>query len=192
MTPGKGGSLQQQLREQIATAILNGNIPVDSPLPSSRKLAQQLNVARNTVVLAYEHLLDDGYLLARERSGYYVNPDILNGQVKLDVPSRQEVDIPATQIDWANRFKLRPSEQSNIVKPRDWQSYDYPLFTGSLIPRCFRQLTGVSVAGMRLADRRSVTGLQTGLIMMILCWLSRSAPGYCPAEVSGHRRIRFW
>ncbi len=157
LTPGKGGSLQQQLREQIATAILNGNIPVESPLPSSRKLAQQLNVARNTVVLAYEHLLDDGYLLARERSGYYVNPDILNGQVKLDVPNRQDVDIPATQIDWANRFKLRPSEQSNIVKPRDWQSYDYPFIYGqfdtSLFPTVnWRECCRDAVSGPAIGD----------------------------------------
>jgi GntR family transcriptional regulator/MocR family aminotransferase len=38
-------------------------------LPSSRKLAQQLNVARNTVVAAYQQLIADGYLVSRQRSG---------------------------------------------------------------------------------------------------------------------------
>ncbi|MGB1347115.1 MAG: GntR family transcriptional regulator, partial [Pseudomonadales bacterium] len=56
---GLSASLQQQLRQQIAQAILAKHIPLDSPLPSSRKLAKQLNIARNTVVLAYDHLLDD-------------------------------------------------------------------------------------------------------------------------------------
>ena len=157
LTPGKGGSLQQQLREQIATAILNGNIPVDSPLPSSRKLAQQLNVARNTVVLAYEHLLDDGYLLARERSGYYVNPDILNGQVKLETPARPEDDFPVSNIDWNKRFKLRPSEQSNIVKPKDWQQYTYPFIYGqfdtSLFPTVnWRECCRDAVSGPAIGD----------------------------------------
>ena len=129
LTPGQGGSLQQQLREQIAAAILNGNIPMDSALPSSRKLSQQLKVARNTVVLAYEHLLDDGYLLARERSGYYVNPDILTGQVKRQSPQYQQ-STDYHPPDWAQRFKLKPSSQTNMVKPRDWQKYQYPFNYG--------------------------------------------------------------
>jgi GntR family transcriptional regulator/MocR family aminotransferase len=131
LAPNQDGSLQQQLREQVVSAILNGNIPLDSPLPSSRKLSQQLNVSRNTVVLAYEYLLDDGYLLARERSGYYVNPDILAGQVKTE-PVIQE---PSNSVyyhppKWQKRFKLHPSHQTNIVKPRDWQKYTYPFNYG--------------------------------------------------------------
>lgn len=158
LTPGKGGSLQQQLREQIATAILNGNIPVDTPLPSSRKLAQQLDVARNTVVLAYEHLLDDGYLLARERSGYYVNPDILNGQVKLETPQEEEGAVEATHPpEWGNRFKLRPTEQTNICKPRDWQKYEYPFiygqFDASLFPTVnWRECCRDAVSGPSISE----------------------------------------
>lgn len=158
LTPGKGGSLQQQLREQIATAILNGNIPVDAPLPSSRKLAQQLDVARNTVVLAYEHLLDDGYLIARERSGYYVNPDILSGQVKLaEQPEPEAGEEPTHPPDWDKRFKLRPTEQTNICKPRDWQKYDYPFiygqFDASLFPTVnWRECCRDAVSGPSISD----------------------------------------
>lgn len=131
LTRGQGGSLQQQLREQIAAAILNGNIPLDTALPASRKLSQQLNVARNTVVIAYEHLLDDGYLLARERSGYYVNPDILTGQVIKSQPSQDVCDLGDHHAPkWKQRFKLHPSSQINIVKPRDWQKYTYPFNYG--------------------------------------------------------------
>ncbi len=128
---GNGASLQQQLREQIASAILNGNIPLNSALPSSRKLAQQLKVARNTVVISYEHLLDDGYLIARERSGYFVNPDILRGKVKLDVSATPENwEVQGQAPNWQQRFKSNPSRQSNVVKPRDWQDYQYPFIYG--------------------------------------------------------------
>ncbi|RVU32529.1 PLP-dependent aminotransferase family protein [Neptunomonas marina] len=156
LTPGKGGSLQQQLREQIATAILNGNIPLDTPLPSSRKLSQQLHVARNTVVLAYEHLLDDGYLIARERSGYYVNPDILNGQVRVasaPLAEHESVNLP----DWQQRFKLNPTQQPNIVKPRDWQNYQYPFIYGQFDPSLFptvnwRECCRDAVSGAAISD----------------------------------------
>ena len=40
---------------------------------------QQLGVARNTVALAYELLVNEGYLLTRSRSGHYVNPEIAGG-----------------------------------------------------------------------------------------------------------------
>jgi GntR family transcriptional regulator/MocR family aminotransferase len=37
-------SLQAQLRQALVKAILDGRIPVDIPLPSSRELCRQLNV----------------------------------------------------------------------------------------------------------------------------------------------------
>ena len=133
LTPGNGASLQQQLREQIASAILNGNIPLNKALPSSRKMAVQLKVARNTVVIAYEHLLDDGYIIAKERSGYFVNPDILGGKVQIDVANRID-DVPSGSApSWQHRFKLKPSEQGNIKKPKDWQSFEYPFIYGQVV-----------------------------------------------------------
>ena len=48
------GGLQAQVRQMLVSAILDGHIPPGAALPSCRKLARQLNVARNTVVLAYQ------------------------------------------------------------------------------------------------------------------------------------------
>src|SRR6478672_1863659 len=48
--------LQAQIREMLVAAILDGHIPVGVALPSTRVLALQLGVARNTVALAYERL----------------------------------------------------------------------------------------------------------------------------------------
>ena len=58
--PTGTGSLQARVREMLVAAILDGHLPPTSPLPSCRKLAKQLGVARNTVVLAYQHLVDEG------------------------------------------------------------------------------------------------------------------------------------
>ncbi len=43
------GTLQKQIQEMLVKAILDGHIPIDQALPSGRKLAEQLNVARNTL-----------------------------------------------------------------------------------------------------------------------------------------------
>ncbi|MGI9286796.1 MAG: PLP-dependent aminotransferase family protein [Pseudomonadales bacterium] len=130
LRPESEYSLQKQIRAQIVTAIRSGHIPVDKPLPSSRGLAKQLNVARNTVILAYEHLLEDGYLISRQRSGYFVNPDILDGSVSGDVIPKNTDSVNGP--DWEQRFKSRPSIQQNIRKPRDWQDYQYPFAYGQL------------------------------------------------------------
>ncbi len=122
-----GGSLQSQVREMMVRAILDGHIPAGSAVPSCRQLARQLGVARNTVVLAYQRLVDEGYLNSRERSGYYVNEDILGGRVAtVEEPESEDIFGPA----WDSRLKTAPSLQRNIVKPDDWQSYPYPFIYG--------------------------------------------------------------
>ena len=69
----ESASLQAQIREMLVGAILDGQLPAGEPVPSSREMAEQLGVARNTVVLAYQQLADEGYLLSRQRSGHFVN-----------------------------------------------------------------------------------------------------------------------
>ena len=53
---------------------------IEIPLPSSRELAKHLGIARNTVVLAYQQLIDEGYLVSRERSGNYIDKTMLDGR----------------------------------------------------------------------------------------------------------------
>src|SRR5690606_2158289 len=66
--------LQRQIYDQIRAAILSGRLPPQSPLPSSRALAAELGVGRNTVTLAFEQLVSEGYLAGRIGSGTYVSP----------------------------------------------------------------------------------------------------------------------
>ncbi len=149
LSSSRGISLQGQLREQLVTAILDGHIPRNQPIPSSRELAKQLDVGRNTVVLAYQHLVDEGFLIPQERRGYYVNPDILTGRVQRVEKQRSGGSKPA----WEKRFAFLPSVQRNIKKPHNWQELRYPFIYGqpdpSLVPvadwrECCRQVLNVN------------------------------------------------
>lgn len=62
--------LHTLIRQQLFEAIVGGAFV---PAQPSRGLARQLGVARNTVVLACQQLIAEGHLVARERSGIYVN-----------------------------------------------------------------------------------------------------------------------
>ena len=82
----EGLNLQSRIRQMMVTAILDQQLPPCTSLTSCRKLAEQLGVARNTVVLAYQQLADEGFIIPRERSGYFVNPEILEGRIALEAP----------------------------------------------------------------------------------------------------------
>ena len=133
LSPDSESSLQQQIREQISKAIIDGHIPPDLPLPSTRKLAQMLGVSRNTVILAYEHLMYDGYLISRERAGFYVNDEILKGSVKEEQPVAIE---SGNKPDWDQCLKLRPTERK-LNKVHRWRDYPYPFIYGQLDPKMF-------------------------------------------------------
>ncbi|RKP52674.1 PLP-dependent aminotransferase family protein [Trinickia fusca] len=127
-------SLQDQIRQMLVAAILDGQLPPDAALPSSRELADQLGVARNTVVLAYQMLVEEGYLISRERSGHFVNAAMLGGRPCLDAaPSvasaSADADAPGRPI-WQQRIARPPSQQRNIVKPANWQHYEFPFIYG--------------------------------------------------------------
>ena len=64
---GEKISLHKQLVERLQQAILSGRLPADTRLSSSRTLATELGVSRNTVVLAYEHLAAEGYIIADQQ-----------------------------------------------------------------------------------------------------------------------------
>ncbi len=125
-------SLKVQIRKAIAIAILDGHIALDQAIPSSRKLSQALKVSRQTVTFAYEDLVEEGYLIARERRGYFVNQSILEGRV-----SPLASDSIETQVDWLGRLACQPTKQRNITKPADWQSYQFPFITGQIDPASF-------------------------------------------------------
>ncbi|MDE3841131.1 GntR family transcriptional regulator (plasmid) [Bacillus methanolicus] len=65
-------SLTRQVYEQIRTQILNGELAAGECLPPTRELASNLGISRNVVVEAYEQLLAEGYIEARQGSGTYV------------------------------------------------------------------------------------------------------------------------
>jgi GntR family transcriptional regulator/MocR family aminotransferase len=72
-------SLQVQLASQLKRLIQTGQLLSGNLLPSTRELAAELKVSRNTVVHAYDRLIGEGYLESRERSGIFVSetaPDL--------------------------------------------------------------------------------------------------------------------
>ena len=62
----------RRVYETIRRAITEQVMPSGNRLPSTRSLAQDLNVSRNTILAAFDQLLDEGYVAAKTGSGTYV------------------------------------------------------------------------------------------------------------------------
>ena len=61
-------TLQDQLARQIRERIRSGDLAPGDSLPSTRDLATELKVSRNTAVYAYERLMSEGYLESASRA----------------------------------------------------------------------------------------------------------------------------
>ena len=125
-------SLQTQIREALVSAILDGQLAREEPIPSTRKMAKSLGVSRNTVVLAYQGLLDDGYLAARERSGYYVSEKAFEGAALPQQNKKPQLEDAnrRPKANFSKRLKIDPAGQKNISKPLDWQAHEFPFIYG--------------------------------------------------------------
>lgn len=61
-----------QIYKYMKSEIEQGNFVPKIKLPSTRSLADHLQVSRNTVEMAYGQLMDEGYIEASPKRGYFV------------------------------------------------------------------------------------------------------------------------
>ena len=128
LDPQSSMNLQNQIRQKLVEGVLNGSFPPGMKLPSSRKLAKQLDVARNTVVAAYQQLVADGYLVSRQRSGIFVNEEMLEARVGHS--GEGSLAAQAESAAWARRVKSLPERWREVHDQPNWRHYPYPFIDG--------------------------------------------------------------
>ena len=88
LDPASAVPLYEQLYRSLAAEMRAGTLTAGTRMPGKRRLAAELSVSVNTVDAAYQMLAAEGYLEARERSGFYV-------QEYLALPERTESAAPS-------------------------------------------------------------------------------------------------
>ena len=78
--------LYLQIRDYIKQMILKGLLSQGQKLPSTRELSSILNVSRNTVILAYEYLQDEGFIEILKGKGTFVSA------INIDYQNQWEFD----------------------------------------------------------------------------------------------------
>lgn len=87
--------LYRQLKEQIGSLITTHRLEAGQRLPSTRKLAQLLNVSRTSVINTYDQLIAEGFLVSRPSSGVYVTTLAMGDNTHTNIAtskSQQEED----------------------------------------------------------------------------------------------------
>lgn len=87
-------TLQEQLLEQLRRLILERALRPGQRLPSSRALAEQLAVSRNTVLAVFDQLVSEGYLRGTHGSGTYVSPELPDRFLGIGAPPLGERRAP--------------------------------------------------------------------------------------------------
>ena len=124
--------LRDQICEMVSSAITSQTLSPDKRLPSCRELAAQLGISRNTVFSAYNQLVDLGLLVARDRSGYFVNPIALSSTETVEWPSHNNCRVETPAPVTFESFGLAP-----VDNPLDWTSYPYPFIYNQIDPKLF-------------------------------------------------------
>jgi GntR family transcriptional regulator/MocR family aminotransferase len=101
---GTGQAVNRQIYQVVRAAILSHALPVGLQLPSSRELARELAMSRNTVTHAYEQLIAEGYLETRTGAGTFV-ADTAPDQIADDASTSASTPgaLPASALGLSSR-----------------------------------------------------------------------------------------
>lgn len=109
------------IADALRKAIREGQIAPKEALPSARKLALQLSVNRHTIMAALAELVAQGWVEARERSGYKV---VANLPIQGSRTIKKMAQVPQ-HFDW--KFRV---EQNIAVTPKVKASHYRYNFSG--------------------------------------------------------------
>jgi GntR family transcriptional regulator/MocR family aminotransferase len=119
-----GGPLYRRVYLALKAKIRAGGLGPATRVPSTRALARDLSVSRNTVMLAYEQLAAEGYLVSRHRGATSV-AGVAPGR-PASTPARPATERPAAVSAYARRLTARLDiGPSRPPGPRPTLRYDF-------------------------------------------------------------------
>lgn len=92
--------IYEQIKEQVKTQILSGELSENEMLPSLRQLAKDLKISVLTTTRAYNELEEEGFITSRQGKGFFVMPrgsDLWREQLIKDVETNLNNAILSAQ-----------------------------------------------------------------------------------------------
>ncbi len=115
--------LFRQLEKQLRHAIWNGQIKPDERLPSTRRLAESLGVARNTVIAAYEQLSIEGFIHAEIGSGARVAANFPSQHYPSQPSVKESTKIPRRKATTNNHWLGKVDISASTSEPKPFRAH---------------------------------------------------------------------
>lgn len=140
------GALSTQLVTSFIDAIDSKHIPEGVRLPSSRSIAESLGIGRNTAIAAIDSLIEQGYLVSKDRSGVFVAVG------KHSDPAFTPKTSLGSSFNWIDRLGLATPliehTSSNIPAKQITHDFKYGQFDLTTFPtnhwrQCERSASGL-------------------------------------------------
>jgi GntR family transcriptional regulator/MocR family aminotransferase len=159
LDPDSPTPLYRQLRAALEESISAGHFP-DGRLPSSRALAAELGVSRNTVNLAYQELVVEGYVSTQPRSGLVVNAEMRRRAPDRDAVGGREPSA-RRRPPWDELVIPGPRDPFEGLRlPADWSRYPYPFLSAQIDVEHFPRQALAGALREALRNDHAVASLQ--------------------------------
>ncbi len=174
------GPIYQQVSRAIQIALRHGRLATGGRLPSTRDLAQELKISRNTARAAYDDLAAAGIVIGRQGSGSFAATAPLNVPPSSHAPllapqsafsrrTREIRDFSIGAIHRGLRFNLQYGEpltdqllpdlwRRELARAAAYTSLGYPFAQG--LPELRQQIAGY------LAQRRGIEAAPDDVIIV--------------------------
>lgn len=156
----RGSGLRVGLMDALREAVRSGRLAPGARLPSSRALAADLGIARNTVAECYTDLIAEGWLVAQQGSGTRV----------------AQRALPRSAARTPPRIAVPPSNSASGLMPGAPNLAEFP--RGQWLVAARRALTVVSHDALSYGDPRGRLELRT----VLADYLARSRGVYADPE----------
>lgn len=131
--------LAAQIEQQLRLLLERGQLAAGARLPSIRRLAQQLGVSPNTVVVAYDRLVAEAALEARGKSGYFVSTWLHGGAETAALLEAGDEQDPVWIAQQSNDQPPGLLLASSSALPASWLQDAVP---ATVLQRAFAALPG--------------------------------------------------
>lgn len=198
LDPQSDKAIYLQLADAIIGDIKSGRLTSGMALPGSRTLAKDLGLNRNTVVDALDVLINEGWLLTKERSGTFVAPALPIERVETRAPlvtPLEEKALPDYVIqfdDGVPNSRIAPVEElarayrQFFNRKAKWQMMGYGSAYGDVdfregITKMLNQQRSMAIGAHQLCVTR---GSQMALYLVSQCLFEEGdyvlveSPGY--------------
>ena len=112
------------------------------------------------MVLAYQALIDTGFIEARERSSHVVSSEAPVGNLEPQMADETQA-ISGGKVNWDDKLVSSCSDIRTVAKPLNWREYPYPFVYGQVDDElfsltawrdCARQALGMRNFGRMVGD----------------------------------------